>query len=127
MGIVAGTAAQFSESALNNYGGAVSLMGGAIAVGKGIQAYADARVHSEILQELGDSAQAEISPHTIELENRTLRLEGSVTEQYDEVRRALKRIYYEQLGQVLPPEDPADTEGPVSTRGAVVDPEPDAI
>ena len=80
------------------------------AVGRGIQAYADAKVHSEVLHELGASAEAEISPHTIELENRTLSLEGTVADQYEELRRVLKRIYYEELGLTLPPEDAEDGE-----------------
>lgn len=110
VGIAAGAAAQLSDTTLTRYGGAVSMIGGAAAVGRGIQAYADAKVHSEVLHELGASAEAEISPHTIELENRTLSLEGTVADQYEELRRVLKRIYYEELGLTLPPEDAEDGE-----------------
>lgn len=110
VGIAAGAAAQMSDTTLTRYGGAVSIIGGAAAVGRGIQAFADAKVHSDVLLELGSSAEAEISPHTIELENRTLTLQGTVEEQYEQLRRVLKRIYYEELGLVLPPEDAADAD-----------------
>ena len=113
VGIAAGAAAQMSDTTLTRYGGAVSIIGGAAAVGRGIQAFADAKVHSEVLQELGASAEAEISPHTIELENRTLSLQGTVEDQYEQLRRVLKRIYYEELGLALPElpdEDAVDTD-----------------
>ena len=110
VGIAAGAAAQMSDTALTRYGGAVSIIGGAAAVGRGIQAFADAKVHSEVLQELGSSAEAEISPHTIELENRTLSLQGTVEDQYEQLRVVLKRIYYEELGVVLPAEDAVDSD-----------------
>ena len=43
-------------------------------------------------------------PHTIELENQTLSLQGTVDEQYTELRRILKRLYLEELGQPIPAE-----------------------
>ena len=43
---------------------------------------AEAQIHAEVLQELGTSAEAEIGPHTIELENQTVRLTGTVEAQY---------------------------------------------
>mgnify|MGYP000365582824 CR=1 FL=1 len=48
-------------------------------------------IHStalRVLQELGISAEAEITPHTIELENESLRLQGNVDEQYTELAPA---------------------------------------
>ncbi len=49
--------------------------------------HAEAKIHSEVLQELGTSAEAEIAPHTIELENETVRLTGTVDAQYTELRQ----------------------------------------
>ena len=111
VGLAAGAAAQLSDTTLTRYGGAVSMIGGAAAIGRGIQAYADAKVHSEVLHELGASAEAEIAPHTIELENRTLSLQGTVADQYEQLRRVLKRIYYEELGLALPPDEADDQDG----------------
>ncbi len=107
VGIAAGAAAQLSDTTLTRYGGAVSIIGGAAVVGRSIQDFADAKVHSEMLHEYGSSAEAEIAPHTIELENRTLSLQGTVDEQYDQLRAILKRLYYEEMGLAL-----ADADGP---------------
>jgi hypothetical protein len=63
---------------------------------------AEAQIHAEVLQELGTSAEAEIAPHSIELENETVRLTGSVDAQYAELRRILRKAYYEDLGLVVP-------------------------
>ena len=100
-GIAAGIAAQTSDARLVRYGGAVSIIGGALAVSRGVQDYADAQVHSEVLHELGLSAEAEIGPHTIELENRTVALKGTVAAQYDQLRQILKEIYYQEMGLAL--------------------------
>ena len=101
IGIAAGLAAQTSDMRVTQYGGLVSVIGGAAVVGRAIQDYADAKIHSEVLHELGTSAEAEISPHTIELENRTISLQGTVAAQYEHLRRILKQIYYEELGLAL--------------------------
>ena len=108
VGIAAGLAAQTSGNRTTRYGGAVSIIGGAATVYKSIQDYADAKVHSEVLQELGLSAEAEISPHTIELENRTISLQGTVAAQYEQLRGILRRLYYEELGLPLPDHDLSD-------------------
>jgi hypothetical protein len=76
-----------------------------------------------VLQELGGSAEAEITPHTIELENETVRLTGTVDAQYTELRRILREIYYKELGLVLPdaPTDVA-SEKPDQNPAASVEP-----
>ena len=117
VGIAAGLAAQTSDTRVTQYGGVVSIIGGAAMVGKAIGDYAGAKVHSEVLHELGQSAEAEISPHTIELENRTIRLQGTVAAQYEQLRRILKRLYHEEMGLPLP----EDEEGlaPITAEGVL--------
>ena len=118
VGIAAGAAAQMSDTRLTRYGGAVSVIGGAALFGRALQDYADAKVHSEVLHELGTSAEAEISPHTIELENRTLSLQGTVADQYEQLRQVLKQIYYEELGLALPDDaTPGGVESGNADRG----------
>ena len=102
--ITAGSAAQMGDRTLTRYAGAVSIIGGARTAIQAIETLDRARAHAGMLRELGISTEAAITPHTIELENRTHRLDGTVTAQYDELRQVLRRIYYEELG--LPP--PAD-------------------
>lgn len=113
-GLAVGLAAQTSDTRLVRYGGAVSIIGGAMAISRAVQDYADAEIHSEVLHELGVSAEAEIAPHAIELENRTIALEGTVSAQYDQLRQILKAIYYRDIGLALdetPPEEPAPALG----------------
>ncbi len=116
VGIAAGLAAQTSNTRVTQYGGIVSVIGGAAMVGKAIQDYADAKIHSEVLHELGTSAEQEISPHTIELENRTISLEGTVAAQYEHLRLILKQIYYEELGLALDATDHAMDAGDPDQR-----------
>lgn len=108
--IIAGVAAM-SESSdpYVDAGGLVSIIGGAMTIKSAIAKRAEAEMHAEVLQEVGVAAEAEIVPHTIELENQTVRLQGSVDEQYQELRRILRRIYFEDLGLPVPEEQPEET------------------
>lgn len=99
-GIAAGALAQTSGHKRTRWGGAVSVIGGAQLVRKAVGRHARAAVHAEALRELGASAEAEIAPHTIELENRSLRLQGTVDDQYEELRDILRQVYFEELGVV---------------------------
>jgi hypothetical protein len=83
-------------------GGLVAIGAGAMTIKSALDKSAEAKIHSEVLQELGTSAEAEITPHTIELENETVRLTGTVDAQYTELRRILRQIYYKELGLALP-------------------------
>ena len=109
--VIGGIAAQSqADDIATRYGGIVSIIGGAGILKTAIDKFAQAKVHAEVLQELGISAEAEIVPHTIELENQTLRLQGTVDEQYEELRRILKKVYLEELGLALG-SDPAQAPG----------------
>ncbi len=97
--VIGGIAAQTQGRRLaTRYGGLVSIIGGAGLLKTAIDKFAEAKVHAEVLQELGTSAEAEIVPTTIELENQTLTLQGAVDAQYEELRRILKKVYLEELG-----------------------------
>ena len=112
-GIVAGVAAQTSDNTVTQYGGTVGIIGGAMMIKSGIAKRADAQLHIEVLRELGTSAEAEIMPHTIELENESIALQGSVNEQYEELRRILRKIYRTEMGDG----DLKATEQPESDAG----------
>jgi len=112
--IVGGVAAmaESSDSAVD-YGGLISVIGGAVTLKSAIAKRAEASIHAEVLQEVGVAAEAEIMPHTIELENQTVRLQGTVEEQYQELRGILRRLYFADLG--LPDPNPeAAADGTVS-------------
>jgi hypothetical protein len=113
---IAGGIAAMSESS-NAYvqtSGLVSIMSGAMLLKTAITKRNEAQIHAEVLEEVGIAAEAEIMPHTIELENQSVRLQGNVDEQYDELRGILRRIYYADLGIIDPdavPEAELDDAG----------------
>jgi hypothetical protein len=98
----AGVAGEFSGNGTAETAGFVGIIGGAMTIKSALDKRAEAQIHAEVLQELGTSAEAEISPHTIELENQTVRLTGTVDAQYTELRRILRQIYYRELGLASP-------------------------
>ena len=104
VGIVAGVAAQTSDNTVTQYAGTVGIIGGAMMIKSGIAKRADAQLHIEVLRELGTSAEAEIMPHTIELENESIALQGSVI---------LRKIYRTEMGDG----DLKATEQPESDAG----------
>jgi hypothetical protein len=109
--IAAGAAGTFgSDESIVQAAGIAGMAGGAITLKSAIDKSAEAKIHSEVLQELGVSAEAEITPHTIDLENQTVRLTGTVDAQYAELRRILRRIYYEQMGLAVPVDAPVPTD-----------------
>jgi hypothetical protein len=100
-------AGEFSGNGTAQTAGFVGIIGGAMTIKSALDKRAEAQIHAEVLQELGTSAEAEISPHTIELENQTVRLTGTVDAQYAELRRILRQIYYRELG-LASPDAPAE-------------------
>ena len=111
--VIGGVATQATaQNAVTYYGGIVGIIGGATILKTALDRRAQAQVSADVLQELGVSAEAAISPYTMDLENQVLQLQGSVEAQYQELRRILKMEYYRDLGLALP-EAP---EGVVSQR-----------
>ena len=101
--VIGGIATQrTADNAVQYYGGITGIIGGATLLKMALDKRAEAQVSADMLQELGVSAEAAISPYTMELENQVLRLEGSVDAQYRELRRILKVAYYRDLGLALP-------------------------
>ncbi len=90
--------------------GAVGIIAGATLLKSALNKRASAKIHSDILQELGASAESEMVPHTIELENQTIRLTGTVDKQYEEFRRILRTLYLEEMGLPVPPDTLAETD-----------------
>ncbi|MEM8768062.1 MAG: hypothetical protein AAGE43_11485 [Pseudomonadota bacterium] len=109
---IAGGIAAMSESS-NAYvdtSGIMSVMSGALLLKTAITKRDEAQIHAQVLEEVGIAAEAEIMPHTIELENQSVRLQGNVDEQYDELRGILRRIYFADLG--IPDPDAPAVEDP---------------
>ncbi len=112
MAIIGGVAAMYESSdAYVDAGGVVGVIAGASLIKGAVQKRHEAEQQAERLRELGSAAEAELVPTTIELENQTLRLQGNVDQQYDELRRILRQLYFEDLG-MEPPAEVAATDTP---------------
>lgn len=110
LAIVGGIAAIYESSdAYVDASGIVGIIAGATLITSAVQKRHEAEQQADRLRELGSAAEAELVPTTIELENQTLRLQGSVDEQYTELRRILRRVYFEDLG-LTPPESITDAQ-----------------
>lgn len=115
LSIVGGVAAIYESSdAYVDASGIVGVTSGASLIMSALQKRNEAEQQAERLRELGSAAEAELVPTTIELENQTARLEGSVDQQYQQLRTILRRIYFEDLN--LPVPDKADTAQDQETR-----------
>ena len=87
-----------SDNAYVDASGIVGVASGATLIVSSIQKRHEAQQQADRLRELGSAAEAELVPTTIELENQTMRLQGTVDEQYQELRRILRRVYFEDIG-----------------------------
>lgn len=100
--IVGGVAAMAeSNDAAVDTAGLVSVIGGAMTLKSAIGKRAEAEMHAEVLREVGTAAEAEVMPHTLELENQVVRLDGTVAQQYERLRGILRDLYFADLA--LPP------------------------
>jgi hypothetical protein len=101
--IVGGVAAitESNDRAVNT-AGLVSIVGGAMTLKSAIGKRAEAEMHAEVLREVGGAAEAEVMPHTLDLENQVVRLEGTVEQQYERLREILRDLYFADLGLAPP-------------------------
>jgi len=96
--ILAGILGAGNGSASVRAASAIGVAGGAYVLKAGYERDADAQIHIDALQELGDSLEASIESHVIELEDRTVTLTGTVENQYQQWREILKDIYLLDVG-----------------------------
>jgi hypothetical protein len=81
-------------------GGAVGVGAGAMLIKSGFDKRAEARIHMEALEELGQSLENEVAPRVISLDDRTITLTGTVEEQYDQWKEFLADIYAAEVGNI---------------------------
>ena len=99
LAVLGGILAQGSGSRTARAAGSVGIGAGAAAIYSGLNKREEAKVHSEALEEISASLDSEIEPHTMELEDRTITLSGSVNDQYNQWRQILREIYETETGQ----------------------------
>jgi hypothetical protein len=94
-GIMAG---QETNSSAGSAAATAAVIGGMYAFKSGLDKRAEIKVHAESLRQLGDSFQAEVQPMVVDVEGRTLQLQGSAEEQYAEWRQLLRELYEDETG-----------------------------
>lgn len=100
LAVLAGILAQGSSSDITRAAGQVGVIAGGAAVYSGLGKREEAKIHVEALQEISASLDAEIEPHTVTLEERTVTLTGSVNEQYAQWQEVLHEIYKAEVGDI---------------------------
>ena len=81
-------------------GGATAVGAGAFLVKSGFDKQAEARIHMQALEELGESLESAVAPQVINLDDRTITLSGSVEEQYGQWRDILADLYAAEMGEL---------------------------
>jgi hypothetical protein len=92
--VLGGDSTRASTGTLRN----VMVVGGAYAVKTGFDKAAEARIHEDAIEELGESFAAESQPLIVEVEGETHQLTGSAEAQYAAWRALLRRIYASETG-----------------------------
>jgi hypothetical protein len=101
--ILAGIAASTSGGdRATRAAGNVAVIGGGYLLKAGLESRAEAQIHVQALEEVGQSLEAEITPQVIELEDRTVMISGSVEDQYAQWRDVLAEIYRNEIGDLEP-------------------------
>lgn len=108
--IIAGIAAAGSGDRSARTAGNVAIIGGGYLLKSGLESRAEAQIHVEALEEIGQSLEAEITPQVIELEDRTVMISGSVEDQYAQWREVLAEIYRKEIGELTPPTSDANLQ-----------------
>jgi hypothetical protein len=97
--ILGGIAATQSNNAAAYYSSPIILASGGWLIKDAFNKGDERQMHIEALAELGNSLEMEIAPRTIELEERTITLSGSVEAQYEQWRELLADIYATDIGE----------------------------
>ena len=97
-----------------------AILGGTMAIQSGIAKSKEAKMHVEALRELAASFDSEVTPLLIDIEGQTLRLTGSVENQYAEWRQLLRQIFVTETGLGVDPDsgDPVPVDAPAGEEGA---------
>ena len=100
-----------SENPYVDASGVASVGAGATLIIRGLNKKQQSAQLADRLREIGADTEAELVPTTIQLDNETLRLTGSVEQQYAELRNILRRLYLEEFGvdadELIQPPAPA--------------------
>lgn len=93
-----------SDNAFVDATGLLAIPAGVTLIKSAVIKKHEAAMHAEVMREVGTAVESELMPYTMDLENQTLTLHGSVQDQYEQLRGVLRRLYFEDL-QLPPPPD----------------------
>jgi hypothetical protein len=96
--VVSGSSDNLGVQRLGTMVGMVGIGAGTMMVKSALDQNAEAKLHLESLKELAASLDADIEPHKLELEDRTVTLSGTVDQQYAQWREILQEIYRTETG-----------------------------
>ncbi|MEN8132777.1 MAG: hypothetical protein ABFS45_21870 [Pseudomonadota bacterium] len=96
--VIAGLLGASQNNSVVSTAGTFAVLGGASVFMSGLDKQAQAEIHTEALQELGQSFEAEVEPLVIDVEGKTVTLTGSAEAQYRAWRQLLRRIYAAETG-----------------------------
>jgi hypothetical protein len=91
--LAVGAAVMGNPAGIIELAAVTGVAGTALLWSAGNQKMTEADFHRDTLDELSQSFQAEVRPMVVEVEGRTVRLTGSVDEQYDKWRELLHQLY----------------------------------
>jgi hypothetical protein len=98
--VIAGVVAVAAGDNSTQLGGIMAAGAGGMLIKDALAKRQEAELHIEALAELGDSLEADIEPHVIELEDRTITLSGNAEAQYEQWKSLLKQIYDAERGNI---------------------------
>jgi len=98
--IAAGAMASNSSSSAGQTAAAAMAVASAAAVVSAIQQSGQFREQKELLNELGASVAASLSPKVIEMEGREIQLSGTATEQQAQWRTLMQELYEEGISDI---------------------------
>jgi hypothetical protein len=93
------------------------IIGGYEAIRSGNELAQDAKIHADALEELGASFGADVEPVVTEVEGRTVKLSGSVDQQYQEWREILRKLFAAETGETPPHIATDGAEGTATVPG----------
>lgn len=103
LAVAAGASAASNSNSSGGYDRGLALAAvGVSSIASGVQKSKDSKAHLESLSEIGSSLNIQLAPKVIEMEDRTIELTGTASEQYTSWRAYLREIYLsEQTPETL--------------------------
>ena len=93
IGAAVAGATDSNSSGLQDVATVGAAIGGGLLIKSAVDKNREAKIHTETIDELGESLDIEVDPQIMELEDKTVELTGTAQEQYVQWKSHLKKIY----------------------------------